>query len=201
MKDWLNKLLAQGLALDKDLGQPQAELGGRLERIRAQLQALAGKQKVPAEAQTIADDGSPLPAAKLAAIGRDEGLVRGTLELFGLNYDSLIAMDGQSAYAQAVQAQPELPKRVLASEQPVLEALKIALGFKPFAEFAQKYGRTPDDIKAAVEREVRAEMAGKVGKKSADVAKVEAPLFSAPVGQRTVPSVRRKNGLREVFGR
>lgn len=213
MKDWLSKLVAgegsKAAPAGQNLKMPQAELGGRLEKIRAQLQALAGGQKTPAGAQTVADDSGPVSEAKAKMIARDEALVRGVLGLLGADYDALIAREAKdgkkSAYAQALEAQPGLAKQVLASGQPVLEALKIAFGFKPFAEFAEKYGRTPDEIKAAVAREVKAEMAstaaGKLGKVR-EVPKPEAPLFSDPsVGQRAPSSSRRKGALRDVFGR
>ncbi len=107
--------------------------------------------------ETITDD-APLAADARAALARDEGLVREVLGLVGVDYDALIRMDGQSPYSLAVEAKPALVRDILRDERPVLAALRVAMGFKPMAEFQGKYGKEPDAIKAKIREEVMAEV-------------------------------------------
>lgn len=188
----------------------QAAPGGRpakLEKILQQLTELAERQKATAGGkplETVADDAS-LSADRQALIGVQEAIVRPVLALFGIDYGSLIAMDGKSLYSQAVQARPEMLQAMLASDMPVLEALKVAVAYKPYAEFGQKYGRTPEEIKA----KIRAEALAEAGVAAPDVATAgaaaeELPLgavFAKVSGQRAELPKRRGAGLADVFGR
>lgn len=141
----------------------QGALNEKLEKIRTHLGSLngaSGAQKVGGEGATLTDD-APLPADKRAAIAKEEALVRGALQVVGIDYDALIAQEGQegkgSAYAQAVAANPSVLKQVMEAESPVLAALNVAMGYKPYAEFTAKYGADPAAIKAAIKAEALAE--------------------------------------------
>lgn len=182
-------------------------VGFKLQKIREQLKALAAKdsrKKVgsagTAGGETIADDTQAL-ADREQSIRRDEALVREALALFGADYDALIAPQGKdgkpSVYARALQANPRVAEEVAKDPQPVLAALRVALGYKPFAEFAEKYGETPEDIKAAVKAEVLAE--GKGDNPSAK--RSVGPVFSTHGGQRVPAGPGARGGLKDIFGK
>jgi len=123
--------------------------------------------------------------------------------MFGVDYDALIGTGGEgdqrSVYARAVAADPQLLKDVLEAESPVLAALQVAVGYKPVAEFTQKYGSTPEDIKAAMRAEFEAENAPVEAKPRAAGA---SPVFSTHAGGRAAPgSAPAKAGLTDVFGK
>ena len=151
----------------KHAAQPEAApLNEKLTQIRTQLEQLnkpqgQGAKQVGGEGATITDD-APLPADKRAAIAREETLVRQALKAVGFDYDALIAQEAQegktSAYAQAVAANPAVLKQVMAADSPVVAALEVAMNYKPYAEFAAKYGREPNAIREAIRAEVLAEM-------------------------------------------
>lgn len=149
--------------------------------------------------ETIGDDGEASAGAR-AAIARDEPLVREVLRLVGVDYDALIAMDGVSPYSLAVASNPALIQDILMDERPVLAAVKVALGFKPQAEFAAKYGTTPEDIKKNIRDEVVADLQGdKVD--AHPVAKAAmGPLFSSRTGRGPV-TPKKATDLRGVFGK
>ena len=177
----------------------------RLEIILRQLTELAERQKATAERtgkplETVADD-ADIGADRQKLIGLQEAIVRPVLALFGIDYGSLIAMDGKSLYSQAVQARPDMLKAMLASDMPVLEALKVAVAYKPYAEFGQKYGRTPDEVKA----KIRAEALAEAGVAAPAAADAEPPqlgaVFAGVGGQRAVAPRRRQGSLSDVFGR
>lgn len=190
----------------KNAAQPEAQgpLNTKLQTIKAQLGALnaaQGQTKVGGEGATISDD-APLPADKRAAIARDETLVRGALKAVGVDYDALISMEGQegktSPYALAAQANPQVLNEVLASDIPVLKALEVAVGFKPYAEFTAKYGSAPEAIKAAIKAEALAESKGQ--------AEAEEPKSAGnlPFSRRQTMGAPKatkagKGGLTEVF--
>ena len=176
-------------------GNKHAE-GGKLEEIKKQLAAVQQASDKVGGGETIADDGV-IPADKQTQIACDEALVRDVLGLVGVDYDALIKMDGQSVYAKAVEANPDILKNVLGADKPVLAALKVAMGFKPVAEFVGKYGSSPADIKAAMRAEFEAEMAAKEGKGA------EGPVFSgAKSGVRAaVPTGVKRGKLVDVFGK
>ncbi|MBI1308722.1 MAG: hypothetical protein GC129_02540 [Proteobacteria bacterium] len=193
-------------------GNPNG-VGSKLEKLRQHLKELARRSKPgatqvgggPATAnETITDDGG-IPANKAESILHDEALVRDALALFGVDYNGLIAMqtaDGSpSVYAQAVQANPALNAEVAGAAQPVVAALKVAMGFKPVADFTAKYGTTPEDIKAAIKAEMEAEAKG--GENAVPVRKqAAAPVFSTQGGARSVAAPTKKAaGLKDVFGR
>lgn len=154
---------------------------------------------------TLSDD-QPLTADRTAMIKAQEALVRPVLALFDINYDALIAMDGKSAYSQAVRARPDLLQALLESDQPVLVALAVAVGYQPYAAFADKYGQTPDDIKARIRDEVKQELlAAKRSVPGTESDKVPdngmaAPRFSEVTGD-PVRGRRRSHSLQDVFGR
>ena len=117
-----------------------------------------GAQGTPYTArQTLADD-VPLSPLKQQQIAAQEELVRAALALFEIDYDALIKHEPGAPYAEAVAANPQLLKEVAASETPVLAALQAAVAFKPVAEFQQKYGNTPDEVRAKVRAEVLQEI-------------------------------------------
>lgn len=144
-----------------DAAMGNAPLQDKLGEIKSRLQKIQAGQEVGGEGATLGDD-APLPANTRAAIAREETLVRRALKAVGFDYDALIAQEGQegktSAYAQAVAANPAVLKQVLASDSPVVAALEVAVNYKPYAEFAAKYGRDPAAIKEAIRAEVLAEM-------------------------------------------
>ncbi len=182
--------------------------GGKLEQIKAQLQKVQGAAPAANNTanmkvgggETIADDGG-IPADKMnqiqAQIASDEALVRDVLALTGGDYDALVRMDGESVYSRAVQANPEILKQVMASERPVLAALKVAMGYKPVAEFVGKYGSSPAEIKAAMRAEIEAEMAAK----ESGVAKVGGPVFSGTRASAPAAATRKLGKLVDVFGK
>jgi hypothetical protein len=182
-----------------------------LEAIRQKLRALqAGGEATTAPQSptqvggdgTVGNDG-PLPADKKAQVEREEALVRSVLALFGIAYDELITSDvgagGEtSPYAAAVKQNPQLMQQVLAAESPVLAALQIAASYKPYAEFSQKYGTAPDDIKANILKEVQAG----AGAQTEPTAKRYGPVFSGSYGAAAAaPAKPKKGDLKTLFGR
>lgn len=193
-----------------DLSNPRAgggAMGGKLAKIKSQLQALQARQRGQDKVgggETITDDGR-IPADRKAQIVRDEDMVRQVLALFGIDYDSLIRMDGKdgedSVYARAVQANPQLLQDVLGSGNPVIAALKVAVGFKPVAEFTAKYGSSPEAIKAAMRAEFEAENKPKPKKAAAAEA---SPVFSRHGGGFSPAAdgeAAKDGGLGRVFGK
>ena len=90
-------------------------------------------------------------------------MVRPLLALFDINYDDLVRLEpgeggNVSPYARAVNANPAVLERVFQSDRPVLAALQVALGFKPYAEFMDQYGEDPQSIRDAIRDEVKAEL-------------------------------------------
>lgn len=147
--------------------------------------------------ETIGDD-APLAAAARDAISRDEALVREALGLAGMDYDALIAMDGVSPYSQAVAANPALIQDILKDEMPVLAAVKVAMGYKPYADFAGKYGKEPGEIREKIKAEVLAEMKGDPVEAAPVVKAAVGPLFSARYGKAAVGKAA-KGDLASLF--
>lgn len=163
------------------------------------------RQRQAAEArgqrhETVADDG-PVAAGARDAIARDEALVREVLAMVGVDYDALIAMDGQSPYAQAVAAKPTLVQDILTDERPVLAALKAAFAFKPVAEFTGKYGHGPDEIRANIRKEVMDEMQGDAADAPPVAKGSKGPLFSSRYGTGRSAKAGTKTDLQSLFGR
>lgn len=150
-------------------------------KMDALLNALDSLSPEASITETISDDYDLSPEVQQQIIDT-EGLLREALALFGIDYNALVRMDGNSVYAQAVTASPEVARRVAESTNPVLEALKVATFFKPYAEFQNRYGTTPEEIKANLRKEFEAELAQAVpGNEAAGAAETplpEAPLFS-----------------------
>ncbi len=172
---------------------------GKLDEIKQRLAAIVSAEQQAAQkvggGETIADDGV-IPADKQTQIASDEALVREVLGLMGADYDALIMMDGESVYSRAVKASPTLLQDVLGSERPVLAALRVAMGYKPVADFIGKYGSSPDDIKAAMRAEFEAEVAAKE-----DGRKPVGPVFSSKQAAAKAPAMPRKGKLADVFGK
>lgn len=182
-------------------------LGAKLQKVKEHLKLLAAKgspkqvgRATAAGGETIADDTAAL-ADKAEIIRRDEALVREALAMFGVDYEALISpqdKDGKpSVYARAVQANPAVLEQVARDPIPVLAALRVATGYKPFADFTEKYGSTPEDIKAALKAEVMAES----GTENVKVRERTAPVFSSQVGLRVAASAKPKGGLKDIFGK
>ncbi len=171
---------------------------GKLEKVMEQLRAVAEqrKAKVGGSPQTVADDG-PVSAEKRAGIERDEVLVREAFRLAGIDYDALIATEGDTPYAAAVKANPKVADEVLAAESPVLAALKVAFGFKPYADFSKKYGSEPAEIRESIRQEV-------MGEGSPDPMPKEPsslPFASRSGGRAPAAARAGKGALKDVFGR
>jgi hypothetical protein len=183
----------------------------KLEKLLTQVKMLAERtKKMPAEKplpvgglaeakaaqETITDD-SKIADQLRAQVLRDESVVRAALQVVGVDYDSLIATEGDTPYAQAVKARPEVAAEVLKAEMPVVAALKVAVGFKPYAEFTAKYGSEPEGIKEKIRQEALNEE-----KREPAIKQPVAPLFASRGGGR-VPqaSSASKHGLKDVFGR
>lgn len=165
--------------------------------------------------ETLADD-LPMTAAKAQAITRDEALVRQVFELLGQDYDALIRMEPvadkaagtttYSPYAKAIQANPALLQEVLAAESPVLAALQIAMQFAPYADFTAQYGNDPQSIKAAMRKELQAEMQTKMTgttepSQAADGNYPVVTPFSKTSRKSSKQSGFREKSLTEIFGK
>ena len=151
------------------------------------------KAKSGEVSETISDD-SPLDENQRQKILATEVIVRKTLAVFGLDYDQLIAMDNNSLYAQAVQTNPAILDAVLGAEDPVIEAVKIAVGFKPVAEFKAKYGDNPESIKEAMRSEILAEM-----KENKNMPAKEVPGSFGAEGTRDLQKTTTSSSLQEIF--
>jgi hypothetical protein len=184
----------------------------KVQKIFEQLGALANRQKMLAQqsvsAQTVSDDAA-VSADKQASIVQQEELVRRALGMFGISYDSLIAMDGKSSYSQAVAAQPDLAKQVVGADVPVLAALKVAVDYQPYAEFAVKYGSTPEDIKKNLQAEIQQVAPAEAAAPAPDTPAPRppvGPVFSAYAGGSRAPGTARggkgkRPDLASLFGR
>jgi hypothetical protein len=117
------------------------------------------------EQQTVSDD-FDVNSAKKQDILHYEQIIRKTLELFDINYDDLIRMDGKSAYNQAVQFYPNLLEEVKESKCPPLTALNIAKKMQPYMEFTAKYGSSIDDIKQNLKNEMSMQAKNEQSKKA-----------------------------------
>jgi hypothetical protein len=172
----------------------------KLQKVFEQLGTLAQRQKVKtARAQPV--QAAPVDGDRLAQMARDEELVRQVLALFGIDYDGFIAMDGKSCYCQAMSANPQLAQQVALADWPILEALKAALEYQPYAEFTSKYGRTPEEIKQNLQAEMQAAKAPEVVVEAVPRESI-GPVFSryaGSAGSQLAP--RKKDDLASLFGR
>lgn len=163
-------------------------------------------QKVSARSgvsETISDD-AEISEEKRQMIATVERLVRETLAIFGMDYDALIRMDGKSLYARVVSRRPEVLEAVMADANPVLAALKIAVGFQPYAEFVEKYGDEPEAIKKAIREEVLAEM--KQARSAQESGVVQTPTNPSFSGQKSPQNSVKKSQkatgtLADIFGK
>jgi hypothetical protein len=190
MEDVMNKLQQSNRGADR---------APKLERVLGQLRELEKRQQAagqsPVPDQTVADD-KAVSDEVMRGVLADEALVRPVLELVGVDYDALVAMDGISPYSQAVGANEALLEQVMQAERPVLAALNVALGFKPYAEFVAKYGADPAGIKDKLRQEILAEQAAPAATTAARGA-----VFSAPVGKREAAKQVSSATLESVFKR
>lgn len=172
------------------------EQQGTLGKVLAQLRGVVGGNKQQGESahETITDDGV-VPDGKRAGIARDEALAREVLALVGIDYDALIAMDGKTPYSQAVQANPQVTSDVLQAEQPVVAALKVALGYRPYAEFADKYGHEPGEIR----ERIRAEMVAEKQPVPEEVKPAAGMVFSGRSGGKVPAAKVKAGGLGDFF--
>jgi hypothetical protein len=176
----------------------------KLQKVFEQLGALAQRQKVKtARAQTA--QSAPVDGDRLAQMARDEELVRQVLALFNIDYNGFIAMDGKSCYCQAMDANPQLAQQVALADWPILEALKVALEYQPYAEFTSRYGRTPEEIRQNMQAELAAQNAPAVameeGPREPAMNNI-GPVFSRYAGSAaTQAPTRKKDDLASLFGR
>lgn len=185
---------------------PRDDMTAKLAKLKGQLAALAQKTAASGKASdkvggntphTVSDDGE-VPADVKLAITRDETVVRAALKKVGVDYDALIATEGNTPYALALRANPALARDILAAENPVLAALDVAVAYKPYAEFGARYGTEPEAIKAAIlaehqnTRRADAEPAPKAAL---------GPLFSRAAAGPAAPAapVAKSKGLDGVF--
>ena len=154
--------------------------------------------------ETISDD-FDLDDSALHKIREQEELVRELLTMFNVNYDELVRMDGKSVYSQAVVSNPQVLEVVKTSPNPVLEAVKIAFNYKPYAEFISKYGNDPEAIKKAIRAEVESEQNvdnKKLSDKNLENAKASVPFSS---NYSVSKNLKEQNGghkeLADIFGK
>ncbi|MFT7434148.1 MAG: hypothetical protein ACI9TY_001796 [Alphaproteobacteria bacterium] len=141
--------------VDKSEADSLKQLTEKLNLIAAQNKPLSENNEIAID-ETIADD-FDVSAEEFSKIQSSENDMRGLLKTMGLNYDALIRMDEKSVYARAIAANPAVLDFVKSSKKPVFEAVKIALGFKPYAEFMDKYGSEPADILKNIRSEYEGE--------------------------------------------
>lgn len=158
--------------------------------------------RVPSTNQETIGDDFDISPEKLAQIEHEEALMRRALALFDVDYDSLVRMDGQSAYSQAVTTKPEVLEMVKNAQSPVLAAMQVAVQFKPYAEFSEKYGNTPDDIRNAIRSEVEKEMQSKTKKQLKEKAAVasKGAAFSSLSGKGS-KAPKAGSRLTDIFGK
>jgi hypothetical protein len=98
-------------------------------------------------------------------------------------------------------ANPQLAQQVALADWPILEALKAALEYQPYAEFTSKYGRTPEEIKQNMQAEMQAAKVPEVVIEAAPREPV-GPVFSRYAGGAlNQPAPRKKDDLAALFGR
>ena len=131
------------------------------------------------EQQTVSDDFEVEEQDKQQILYFEQ-IIRKTLELFDINYDEMIRMDGKSAYYKAVSFYPHLLDEVKKSTCPPLTALNIAKKMQPYIEFTEKYGSSIEDIKQSLKQEVSDEA------KAEKSAKVKITEKAKPVKQTSV---------------
>lgn len=178
---------------------PQAQ--SKAEALMGTLTQLSSGETAPKHVEETISDDFDLDENTRLNIEQTEDVVRDVLQLFGMNYDDLIRMDDTSIYAQAVRENPAVLQYVKASTNPVLEALKIAVNFKPYAEFMNNYGRDPEAIKKAIREEVMAEVNAQAKPKEKQQEMASTP-FSNLSGQGVKNTkATEQQTLDQIFGR
>ena len=128
-----------------------------LKQLSEKLQGMSSSPFVAEEKEETISDDFDMEPALMEKIKASENEMRDLLKSMGQDYDALIKMDGKSVYARAVAANPAILDFVKSSANPVLEAVKIAMGFKPYADFMEKYGSEPSEIIENVRKEIDGE--------------------------------------------
>jgi nitrogenase molybdenum-iron protein alpha/beta subunit len=128
-----------------------------LKQLAEKLDKMNAKNKTPQASETIGDD-FDVDVNKLKMIEKSEAEMRILLKLMDMDYDALIRMDGKSIYSRAVNSNSAVLEHVKNAENPVLEAVKISLQFKPYAEFMEKYGQEPTEIFKNIKQELEGQV-------------------------------------------
>lgn len=169
-----------------------------LEEIMQRLSKLAEQQNTINQnaTETVQDD-ADFNEDVLAKIETEEALVRPVLALFGLDYDALIDEGSGSVYGRAVQANPTILQHVAQAKSPVLAALQVVAAFKPYAEFMERYGENPEDIKKAI----LAEAEGHKKEQKKHEEKVPSSPFSKPYAapEKDAKGAPVQKSLSEIF--
>lgn len=155
-----------------------------LKQLVEKLDKINSKNKTSNTTETISDD-FDVEAEKLKTIENSEAEMRTLLNLMDIDYDELIRMDGKSIYSRAVSSNPAVLDHVKNAKNPVLEAVKISLQFKPYAEFMGKYGQEPTEIFKNIKQEIEGQ---KVEQKEVEKPSVqeivEGSSFSGSLGSK-----------------
>lgn len=137
--------------VDKNEADSLKQLSEKLTLMAVKNKPVVGTDEISND-ETIADDFDASPD-EIKKIQNAENDMRSLLKAMDVDYDTLIRMDNKSVYSRAVAANPAILEFVRTSANPVLEAVKIALGFKPYAEFMDKYGNEPNEILKNIHQE------------------------------------------------
>lgn len=173
---------------EKSKGQPMLPVDQQenesLNQLMAKLDKMAKGQPKQAT-ETIGDD-FEVDAEKLQLIEKTEAQMRQLLKLLNVDYDALIRMDDKSVYAKAVQSNPAILEHVKNADNPVFEAVKVALQFKPYADFMSQYGDHPEDILSNIKKEMSAQQGREKQTSKPEVESFESLSFSSvPQGRKS----------------
>ena len=174
------------------------------EKARALMDALdSAAQPVPAAPTD--DTTATEKAIDMAMIASVEASVRAALALFDIDYDSYINYDPTAPYGIALSSNPALVEQITQADMPVVAALEVAIAYQPHAEFVQKYGRNPEEVRAAIRKELEEEMAQKKATQPEHPKKPDSRMspFSGYVGAAApkAASSDTKSGLDALFNR
>ena len=177
--------------VDKNDVESEKQLSAKLSKISKDQHANEAENVEP---QTLGDDFDLLPE-QLNVIEQTEKEMRELLAHFDVSYDRLIAMDGQSVYSRAVAANPAILTAVKEATNPVYAAVKIALQFKPYADFMEKYGSEPNEILSNIKQAEKAEF-------SPRESGVNSPSFSSTkMAKKMEEKVSKTPSLDDIFKR
>lgn len=151
-----DKVKSQSVKIQKILDK-LVKLDGRKQIKQTNVKKNEEQEIKIEDKQTVSDDFNVEEQAKQQILYYEQ-IIRKTLELFDINYDDMIRMDGKSAYNKAIDFYPHLLNEVKNSTCPPLTALHIAKRMQPYIEFTTKYGSSIDDIKQSLKNEVSNEV-------------------------------------------